>query len=929
MGDLFHEDVHPYDIMQIFEVMGRAKQHVFLILTKRPKRVLEVWNRVRSGDILRILPNGKPGRGVEVGKADGESKGGMVMATIDIDSRIDYRAFYEAWLKLEEVKGNRATAFCPFHTEGQRPNLSIDLKTGKYKCFSCQAQGNAYTFLKEHVGMTKEEAVEYIRVRAGLPKVVEGGKGKKTPYTVEEYARTKKLPVNFLLDLGLKNSRAGGTTRVMIPYLSETGEVAAYRYRNGPGSQIRFTWQRGTKAMLYGLWRLKDFRAQSGELVLVEGESDTHTLWYHGIPALGIPGATTFKPDWAAFLKRFTLYLCQDADEAGDTCLDNLCRGLHAGGWSGELYAFRLPGFKDASEMHCADPDRFKERWAAAIESAARIDIRARAAAPLQSIEGAPSLRTPPGWRVDESGIYKLEESGWVKISHTPMFLSRKLDSLSTGMERVELKIGANGTLKTITTSKSTIAQTRTITQLADYGANIHTGNAKHLVEYFSEMEGVNKDLLPAVRAVDHLGWIDGTRFLPGLADDIALDVTDTGSLALANAYRQNGRRDEWIRAAEIARKYKIARLMLAAAFASPLIHLLGQRIFILHAWGPSRGGKTAALKAALSVWGDPEGLMASFNATRVGLERMASFYCDLPLGIDERQVVGDKQAFIEGLVYLLGLGKGKARGAKGGGLQNFSYWRTLILTTGEEPITAETSNAGVKTRTLEFWGNPVESEQDAQLLHEICGENYGFAGPEFIRQLVNYDRASLKEQFKVVTEALREMAPDKITTHLDALALLTLADSLYSQWVLGMDEDRADDEAIELVISMLDSLESVRDLDMVERAWEHVQGWLTAYEDKFTNNCQPPRYGYQDTECWYVIPQFFEREMRDAGFNPRRVLIEFAEKGWIKTAVEDGEKRYRIRKKIGGSNERYIGILKLTGNREPTGNLTGNLVNP
>jgi putative DNA primase/helicase len=40
--------------------------------------------------------------------------------------------------------------------------------------------------------------------------------------------------------------------------------------------------------MLYGLWRLEKIR-RVGWVVLVEGESDTQTLWIHGIPALGIP----------------------------------------------------------------------------------------------------------------------------------------------------------------------------------------------------------------------------------------------------------------------------------------------------------------------------------------------------------------------------------------------------------------------------------------------------------------------------------------------------------------------------------------------------------------------------------------------------------------------------------------------------------------
>lgn len=52
MGDLFHEDVHPYDIMQIFNVMEKAKHHTFLVLTKRPERMLEVYKRLRPGTTI-------------------------------------------------------------------------------------------------------------------------------------------------------------------------------------------------------------------------------------------------------------------------------------------------------------------------------------------------------------------------------------------------------------------------------------------------------------------------------------------------------------------------------------------------------------------------------------------------------------------------------------------------------------------------------------------------------------------------------------------------------------------------------------------------------------------------------------------------------------------------------------------------------------
>jgi putative DNA primase/helicase len=146
------------------------------------------------------------------------------------------------------------------------------------------------------------------------------------------------------------------------------------------------------------------------------------------------------------------------------------------------------------------------------------------------------------------------------------------------------------------------------------------------------------------------------------------LDCAD-GMGGLVSGYTQNGILERWADNAEKVRSFPLARLVMSASFAAPLLRIVGQRIFIIHLWGNTTGGKSASTFAALSIWGDPEEIIGSFNATKVGLERMASFYCDLPLGIDEKQVAGDKQGFIESIVYLLGLGKGKTRGAKGGGM--------------------------------------------------------------------------------------------------------------------------------------------------------------------------------------------------------------------------------------------------------------------
>jgi protein gp37 len=61
MGDLFHEDV-PYGwVMRVLTVMGQCPQHTFLLLTKRPHRMLDFWTRWGdlSGEDYSVFRNAR------------------------------------------------------------------------------------------------------------------------------------------------------------------------------------------------------------------------------------------------------------------------------------------------------------------------------------------------------------------------------------------------------------------------------------------------------------------------------------------------------------------------------------------------------------------------------------------------------------------------------------------------------------------------------------------------------------------------------------------------------------------------------------------------------------------------------------------------------------------------------------------------------
>ena len=53
----------------------------------------------------------------------------------------------------------------------------------------------------------------------------------------------------------------------------------------------------------YGAWRLPAMTRS--EVVLVEGESDVQVAWHAGLPVIGIPGATRWRPGWAGMFDSF------------------------------------------------------------------------------------------------------------------------------------------------------------------------------------------------------------------------------------------------------------------------------------------------------------------------------------------------------------------------------------------------------------------------------------------------------------------------------------------------------------------------------------------------------------------------------------------------------------------------------------------------
>lgn len=265
--------------------------------------------------------------------------------------------------------GNHFEAHCPAHDD-HHPSLRITEKNGKVlvKCWTGCNQAAVMAALTERGLWGAGEGVRSTPKPLGRLDTVAG-------LTVEQLAEHKKLPVDFLHGLSLSTITYVSRPAVRIPYMDEFGKVCATRFRVALEKEAgvdRFRWKKNDKPCLYGLWRLPEAR-ERGYVVLVEGESDCHTLWYHDFPAIGVPGASNWRQerDEPMLDGIEKIFVVKEPDEGGTTLLERLTRSALAD------RLFVINDLEDVSALYLSDPELFTERFETSMASAIPwVDIR-------------------------------------------------------------------------------------------------------------------------------------------------------------------------------------------------------------------------------------------------------------------------------------------------------------------------------------------------------------------------------------------------------------------------------------------------------------------------------------------------------------------------------------------------------------------------
>ena len=883
----------------------------------------------------------------------------MNTAEVDIDRLVNYEKEYRNVIKKAMVSDGHLTGLCPFHDD-KNNSFSVDLATGKWHCFAEDEGGNYVSFYAKLHGIDTKEAYKKILEEYGVSREEQQEQAKRDKsYTLAQYAFEKRLPEEWLQKecfLSTGKDRKDGTLYMKIPYLDENGKESTYRKRY---AHKDFRWKYGSagKIGLYGEWKLSRIR-DAGYAAIVEGESDSQSMWYMGISTLGVPGASMFKPHMAGMLQDLRIYIHQEQDRGGETFMKKMLSGLREGGFLGEVYRWScgaIKGCKDPSDVYMKfGKEEAAKKILKLIQGAEKIDLDEPEEIP-EAVKGAPvNLRQPEGWIYSDKGISRIDEKEYTPkmVCRTPIILTQRLKSLETGEEKIEIAFKRDGEWHRAIYPRSTIFTARAITVLADLGCTVTSENAKQVVRFLSALEAENIDIIQKADATSTFGWQPGRRFIPGREQGIVLDI-DPSQKGMAAAYCRNGDMEHWIRTMAPHRERDKFRFILAASFAAPLLRILKQRIFFVYNWGGSKGGKTAALKAALSAWGDPDRLMVNFNATQVGLERTASFYCDLPLGIDERQLAGKNQDSLEKTIYMIASGTGKIRGSKGGGLQAIHQWRTVALATGEEPLSTETSQTGVSTRVLEIYGGPFDDEKQASLMHQEAPMNCGWAGPEFIEELIGIDEREICDKYEEMSKYVASISQGKSGSHVAGIAAVALADSMIDSWFFSgenrdqeeakcdQNEGKSDqksqkrnetlqirndswERAKQMAASILQEQMNSDTGDVNENAVQFIVDWVLSnrlyFGEKAIGTCLGTTS--ESGNIVYIFPSTLNQALTKAGYSPRKTLKYMAERGLI-TSVERSDhkgKTYQITKRFDNRMCRFVEFFigKLSEKEDP-----------
>lgn len=488
-------------------------------------------------------------------------------------------------------------------------------------------------------------------------------------------------------------------------------------------------------------------------------------------------------------------------------------------------------------------------------------------------------------------GEYDLEDAGIRKgdalIFPQPVWPSRILYNVDSGIQKVELSFLVFDDVRRITVTMEQIGNTNKIIALANSGLMVNALNAKALMKYLASVLTYSKDIIQHGKAKGSLGWA-GTEFVP-YSDKVFFDGEEQFRQVF-NSIRSQNTADVWAAQVKQYRKQLPVRLCLAASFASPLVEIIGANPFIFHLWGGTGVGKTVVLMIAASVWGDPAmgKMVRTLNMTQNSMLSTAGFLNNLPFVGDELQTIKSTWQNYDRLIMCLteGVDRGRMSYDK---INETKSWRCAFITSGEEPCVKRNSGGGTKNRVIE-----VEATEklipDGNGTANFVRTHFGAAGREFIASL---DRKEIRKMYKEIREQFPEDLEGKVTDkQISTAVLMLVADELARRLFWP-------GEPVLMWSDVLPFLSQEEDVDTSERAYSYITELVAQNPGKFDAQFAASLWGVIEHGDCYFIKNALIEQLEAAGFDFAAVKQKWIRNGYLIRA--QAERGIRYKKNIRG----------------------------
>ena len=510
-----------------------------------------------------------------------------------------------------------------------------------------------------------------------------------------------------------------------------------------------------------------------------------------------------------------------------------------------------------------------------------------------------------------EGVCYTGRQGERIEVIAHPLMPIKRIINIDTFEEKVQLAYwrSVKDGWKTLIVGKETVSSAQKIIAISKNGIAVNSENAKEVVRYLSNIENWNYEAMPLQKSTSHLGWLPDGQFVP-YAEGIEYDGNSPENQKMFSSFREKGDRSVWMGVAKAARSGPSVpcRLALAGAFAAPLVSKFNALPFIMHFYGESGKGKSVGLMLSASVWADPTvggSYIQTFQATKVAQEKIASFCCNVPMYLDELQMIADRKLF-DDIIYMLCEGSSKSRGTKDGGLQTKQEWSNCILTTGEFPIIKSNSGGGAAARTIEIEYGGVPFFPDSRAVAETLKQHYGFAGREYIDAIrTDENMERLREYQKQAYEELssHDIHPKQILS----ASLLLAADWMSDDVVFGDGMRLTVEDVLPYLVTNLQA-------DANARCYSWLNGYIAANPRRFElEDNTGELWGVRSDGVIYIIRSVFDRILNDNGYSPTTFLNWARLHGKIRCEYNgqgSGNNRLTKRKQINGHPATCVALV-------------------